>query len=466
MGSKKTDKNKMKIHLFLLLCTWPSTFGTITPNSSHLRQWIVHNSGYVRNGVDVCNVHHSRGLCSSLPLKKDDVIATIPQEVLITTSSATTFSRTAFTLSRKWETNLLPSPIMVQRMLIAVFLLEQIQSNNTSYSPYVDSLPSSLAHLPIFWSQKKLKSALQTSHLTDVLTNVHSLIEQGYSDGICPVVPSFCVHFTMQDYMWAIGIVRSRGFETEQGSVVMVPFGDMLNHNASPTVSWALRQGTVVLRSTSVLPAGTELSIFYGTLDAAKLLSTYGFSHNISRWKSTVLVPEDDEHGTPAAAFQLTTEIDTQAIKLIHFVCAQGLPATTIQDAMQKLNTLVKEHMREMESFSRSFSLAPRIQFDPELLYHARQYRAGELHVLDYWKNLTDTSRGSEKKRFHVGSTKYLMHGLYFRLVRIVRIVGKGKKEEEMFDVVFTSGTKILNVKRDDLLDEATYVHFLCSLQN
>ena len=461
---------------------------------NNLKSWILINGGYINRNIITCksiiNNHHQQqqqqqqqqGLClnNSTTLNANEIIAVIPSRILITTKTAIHYSRTAHTLYHKWtsisttatstsSSATLKTPvtktehIMLQRMLLAVFLLEQVKLDlNASFSPYVKSLPSSVSHLPLFWSKKKLIRGLQNSLMTDVLINVRTLIEQGYIDGICPIVPSFCTTFTKEEYLWAIGTVRSRAFErTEDDSLIMIPFGDVLNHNASPSVSWKLdTNGSIVLRSLSTLKKDTELSITYGTLDASKLLSTYGFAHNISVWKATLLVPQDKQSNTPSSAYQLTTEIDTQAISLIHFVCNKWSPFNSIHKAIKRLNTLIKTHMTVNKSDNS--------RDDGNALYYAKLYRAGEYNVLDYWKNLTEISlsrlhvskTNATRQRFYVGNACYLLHGNDFRLVRII-----AERSANLFDVQFAnSGTKILFVQREQLLDESSYLEYICSI--
>ena len=104
---------------------------------------------------------------------------------------------------------------------------------------------------------------------------------------------------------------------------------------------------------------------------------------------------------------------------------------------------------------------------------HGQRYRAGELRVLEYWKNLIMTSMQSnhvtKRAAASVGETKYYLHGNDFRIVRVVGTTQKkgeeGKEEHLYYDIMFQSGTRVRNVERGDLLDEYRYLQYLCSLR-
>jgi hypothetical protein len=271
----------------------------------------------------------------------------------------------------------------------------------------------------------------------------------------------------MNEYKWAIGTVRSRSFEMQNGSIVLVPFGDSLNHNATSTVSWQLKNGSIVLRATTDLSAeknDLELGMNYGSLDASKMFAVYGFVQNISIWKATLLVRENKELGTPSSAFQLTTEIEPQALNLLHFICRQNnniRKTTTVKENLKTIHDIVISHMNDFSSVNHISTLS---KYPPAGLHQARRYRAGELHVLNYWKQLTEKSLNKIKnQKLNVGETCYIIHGNHFQLVRIVSssTLNTG---DQLFDVMFQSGTKVRGVKREDLLDEHRALEYFCSL--
>ena len=105
-------------------------------------------------------------------IHRGDVLAVIPPTVLITSKTAVHYSNTASKLHKKWANMLSPDHIMLQRMLIAIFLLEQTAIGSRSpYFSYIKHLPSSVSHLPIFWSEEQMRMALQTSNIYK--NNIH-----------------------------------------------------------------------------------------------------------------------------------------------------------------------------------------------------------------------------------------------------------------------------------------------------
>ena len=488
-GGTEITMIKHRLALFLLLSFTFASIVQSSPQYLNLTSWITHNNGFIHPSIAICQSrNHRQGVCSipsnqssrsqrRPPIQQGDIVAIIPPRVLINTKTAVHYSKTARKLHERWSNVPVTGSVaafdhvFLQRVLLSVFLLEQTKDGARSpFYSYIEQLPSSMAHLPVFWSQEKLTLALQTSPMIQILGNIRKHIEQGYTDGICAVDPVFCQRFSMDQYKWAIGTVRSRAFETEQGDVVLIPLGDAFNHNATSSVSWEMKEGHVVLRARHLLTNNVELSLNYGTLDASKMLAVYGFVHNISVWRATVLVPPNKQFGTPLAAFQLTTEIDAQAADLIHFVCQQqrrrwqqqqqqqqqaqplpSKPTTTrsIKDRIQMLHDLVVSHMKESSNLHNEIEL-----------HHAQHYRAGEIQVLKYWKTLTEEALHdkNEEQTYPVGKNCYMVFGDHFELVRVVNQV-----DYDTVDVMFPSGTRVTGVKKDQLLGEVRYLQYLVS---
>ena len=131
---------------------------------------------------------------------------------------------------------------MLQQTILAIFFLEQSAKGESSpFSPYLDSLPSDVPHLPIFWSKDEMISnGLNGSNIMIVLDTIRSHLVDSYILGICPVVPEFCDKYTLDHYFWAVGLVRSRAFALKSGDVVVVPLADSLNHRGKASVMWEI----------------------------------------------------------------------------------------------------------------------------------------------------------------------------------------------------------------------------------
>jgi hypothetical protein len=237
-----------------------------------------------------------------------------------------------------------------------------------------------------------------------------------------------------------------------------------------------------VLRTTEdvVVPGGggegdgIELFLHYGTFDASKIFTTYGFApDDVAKWSATFLVAKKKKKtidlSARSAAFHLTNEIDDQAVQLVHHFCKDtSFQTPTIRESLQSLYDAVNSHI-SFPNIERMKDAVPHYSLE-----QGEKYRTGELRVLEYWKNLVRMSVLSTsmvKRAASVGETKYYLHGNDFRIVRIVgatRVEEEGGEEEEeevLYDVMFQSGTRVRNVKRGDLLDEYRYLQYLCSLR-
>lgn len=257
----------------------------------------------------------------------------------------------------------------------------------------------------------------------------------------------------------------------------------------------------------------------------------FGFVDRVSVWRATVVF--DDRHaaativaghygsggstsssksraegnsggGGSRRAFQLTTEVDDQAMDMVRNVCSttrndtSAVGSSLIASALGRLLTVVTEHLNLVAITDAD---AAAIKGASTTYRHAFRYRRGETHVLLYWQNLVKTAlevfeerrrtkNGEEQEQgtgtgarveLEVGSPAYL-HYIRgeFHLVRVVAVRSVTKQDAEkdadgdadddmsllskIFDVrFFPSGTKVVGVRRGELLDEASLLLYVVS---
>jgi hypothetical protein len=524
-----------------------------------------------KSGAGLC-VHPNPLLSPTPPLTNaEDVIAedviVVPQHLLITPSLAVRKSRAAAAVLQAWHPNpgLGLDPTHIHRKLaeiiLAMFLLEEEAEGIASgWFPYIGTLPNRLElrqRLPILWTLDEQQVSLGGSHMVNVLSTLRWNMAASYRNAVCPVTPKFCDRFDLEaDFLWALSIVQSRAFSLGgNDTLTLVPFGDMLNHQTRAVGPDILYREPVTSRTGGVSDddgkaassgnltffnrgpllmqrkPGTQLFSHYGSMDAAKTFSMFGFVDRVSVWRATVVF--DDRHaaativaghygsggstsssksraegnsggGGSRRAFQLTTEVDDQAMDMVRNVCSttrndtSAVGSSLIASALGRLLTVVTEHLNLVAITDAD---AAAIKGASTTYRHAFRYRRGETHVLLYWQNLVKTAlevfeerrrtkNGEEQEQgtgtgarveLEVGSPAYL-HYIRgeFHLVRVVAVRSVTKQDAEkdadgdadddmsllskIFDVrFFPSGTKVVGVRRGELLDEASLLLYVVS---
>jgi hypothetical protein len=92
----------------------------------------------------------------------------------------------------------------------------------------------------------------------------------------------FSPRCTYEDWVWASLVFQTRGFPTTNpdGTIgsLLVPFGDMLNHQPGPKSSGMTAAGNVFfLAANQDFEVGDEVTISYGPRSNLQLLYQYGF---------------------------------------------------------------------------------------------------------------------------------------------------------------------------------------------
>ena len=513
---------------------------------------VVHPHLVICTSTTMTDPHKGAGLCVHPNLRfsrsptpqpnKEEELIVVPQHLLITPSLAVRKCKTAAAVLRAWHLDQSPeidpaySHRKLTEIILALFLLEEEAKGSSSpFAPYLAALPSRhelRQRLPVLWTVEEQTVSLGGSHMVDVLSTLRSNMVASYNNTVCPVAPEFCDRFSLEvDFLWALSIVQSRAFSLgDHDTLTLVPFGDMINHEtkaSGPDIVYRerfLSETHVTSGKGGALSGGNltffnrisllqrdsgspQLFLHYGSMDAAKTFSVFGFVDRVSVWRATIVF--DEGHAAAAAAvaaqrgtirdgdgirhaFQLTTEVDDQAMDMVRYLSGVikndtlAYGSTQIARVLERLVTVVTEHLKYVTI---SDADAVEIEGASTVYRHALRYRRGEAHVLLYWRNLAKSGldlfeerrRGDAGPRarvaLEVGSSAYLHHG-DFHLVRVVAVRSDSEKATEsgvdvhgntlssknVYDVrFFPSGTKVVGVRREDLLDEASLLVYLIS---
>lgn len=195
---------------------------------------------------------------------------------------------------------------------VALFLMrEKMLGDDSSWKPYIDILPE-FTNSTIFWSEEEL-SELQGSQLMNTTLGVKELVVNEFAkleeEVILRDKKLFPFSITIDDFVWAFGMLRSRAFTRLQGqSLVLIPLADLINHNPNITAedyAWEVkgaglfsRELLFSLRNPIPVKAGDQVLIQYDLKkNNAELALDYGFVESRperNTYTLTLEIPESD----------------------------------------------------------------------------------------------------------------------------------------------------------------------------
>ncbi|XP_021747145.1 fructose-bisphosphate aldolase-lysine N-methyltransferase, chloroplastic-like [Chenopodium quinoa] len=195
---------------------------------------------------------------------------------------------------------------------VALFLMrEKKLGDSSAWKPYIDILPDS-TNSTIYWSEEEL-SKLQGSQLLNTTLGVKELVANEFAkleeEVIVPNKRLFPFDITLDDFLWAFGMLRSRAFTRLEGqSLVLIPMADLINHSPDITAqdyAWEVkgaglfsRELLFSLRNPIQVKAGGQVLIQYDLNKSnAELALDYGFTESRSErnaYTLTLEIPESD----------------------------------------------------------------------------------------------------------------------------------------------------------------------------
>ncbi|WP_223645696.1 SET domain-containing histone-lysine N-methyltransferase [Corallococcus sp. EGB] len=231
-----------------------------------------------------------RGVFAKVPIAPGEEVLRVPRACLVTLEVAR-----ASDIGRLIDAH---APGTSEECYLAAFLLQEQEREDSAWKPYLDVLPRSFPHLPLFFDAQEL-SLLQGSSALREVARWRELLLARYV-ALAERVPGFA-RFTPEAYLWAQHVLISRTFGlTVAGTLTrcFVPVADMLNHRASPRLAWGNTEegDAFVLVAREPVAAGEELHISYGVKPSCRFLLSYGFVPEDNPDDTLVLylgVPED-----------------------------------------------------------------------------------------------------------------------------------------------------------------------------
>ncbi|KAL1207733.1 [Fructose-bisphosphate aldolase]-lysine N-methyltransferase [Cardamine amara subsp. amara] len=194
---------------------------------------------------------------------------------------------------------------------VALFLIREKYEEDSSWRVYFDILPQS-TNSTVFWSEEEL-AELKGTQLLSTTLGVKEFVENEFlkleQEILLPNKDLFSSRITLDDFIWAFGILKSRAFSRLRGqNLVLIPLADLINHNpAITTEDYAYeikgaglfsRDLLFSLKSPVYVKAGEQVYIQYDLNKSnAELALDYGFvesNPNRNSYTLTMEIPESD----------------------------------------------------------------------------------------------------------------------------------------------------------------------------
>jgi hypothetical protein len=251
------------------------------------------------NGMDTSEAPYRIGLVedddtdnatlfATQDIREDDLIATIPSSVMMTTETALESPIGSF-ISKVPPLRSAPS------IILALHVLAEALDESSRFSPYIGMLPSSFS-IPYsfpFTAEQLLSLRPSAAHLRAIKTTRSQVVQYtklydllSRDPAACPALPF--ERFTYKNFEWAISVVMTRQNSlVSDGSgqsslLALVPVWDLCNHAPGrQTTSVLLDQesGLTQVECTAMknFSSGDPITIFYGQRSNIDLLLYSGF---------------------------------------------------------------------------------------------------------------------------------------------------------------------------------------------
>ena len=214
-----------------------------------------------------------RGVIAKSPIKKDEIILSIPKECLISLELVleTEYGKKIGEIMF----NELTSP---KHCLLSSFIL--FEKNNPKWKFYFDLLPKDFSNFPIFYTDDELQYLKGSPFLNQILDK-KSDMKKDYLK-LCEYIPLFN-QFTFDQFMEARMIISSRIFGisiNNNKTDVLVPYADLLNHKRPRQTQWYYddKINSFVIQATEDILIGKEIFDSYGKKTNGRFLLNYGFA--------------------------------------------------------------------------------------------------------------------------------------------------------------------------------------------
>ncbi|XP_073524481.1 SET domain-containing protein 4 isoform X2 [Phyllobates terribilis] len=267
--------------------------GTSTVNLSHEGQYVqlmrwMKERGFRDKRLRTAHFPDTgRGLMSAQRLQPGELIISLPESCLLTTS--TVLSSYLGKYIRRWR-----PPVSPLLALCTFLVLERHIGERSPWKPYLDVLPSAY-DCPVYWEAEtvnflpdpvKHKAVEQRSAVQELFSSA-----QPFFRSLNPLFPEILEDIlTYEAVRWAWCTVNTRTvyknhgqrecFTAEQDVYALAPYLDLLNHSVGVQVEAAFNEKSRCYEIRTMVPYKNYEQVFicYGHHDNQRLLLEYGFT--------------------------------------------------------------------------------------------------------------------------------------------------------------------------------------------
>ena len=236
--------------------------------------WLKENGAKIENLSIQNKINGEREVISKYDLRENDNVVKIPKKLIITDEHAEDTYYGQCLLNGDYS--------KINNLGIALVAIYMLTTFNTDcfFKPYYDILPTDINHFPIFWSKKELLR-LQGSNILNKISDRIGSFKNDYNV-IVENCPGFKEQFPFKHFVYVRTLIGSRNFGIQvngKNRVAMIPFADMLNHDASPSTKWYYSQqsGCFHMDMNKSVNSGIEITDTYGKKCNSNYLLFYGF---------------------------------------------------------------------------------------------------------------------------------------------------------------------------------------------
>ncbi|PNW82543.1 hypothetical protein CHLRE_06g283200v5 [Chlamydomonas reinhardtii] len=234
----------------------------MTKDEQALLDWVIAEGGELRVTIsrDEAGV---RGLYTTQPVKKGEVIVSIPQHIVLSVKN-------------------------VAAAEASPQLLKEIHSPCSRLRPYLDTLPGPDGVLTAYnWPEEYIKY-LADPAMEEQLKNSFKLHARntwlGHNDDEMEVTIPEAIgrkNITLKEWEHVVSLLSSRTFSIRKGALSLVPVLDLVNHDVRD-INQLGNSSTVDLVAGKDLAAGEQVTITYGSMRNDELLMYYGFVDTVT----------------------------------------------------------------------------------------------------------------------------------------------------------------------------------------
>ena len=214
----------------------------------------------------------NRGVIAKAPIKKNEIIMTIPKSCLISLEVA--YATPLGKEIKKFMYKELNSP---KHCVLSAYYLSEEKSERWKF--YFDLFPKDFTIFPVFYKKKELE-LLEGSPFLRQIFEKRKEMKCDY-DIICSHIPSFAQYSYMK-FVKARLIISSRIFGVcieGTNTDVLAPYADLLNHRSPRQTNWYYDDslGSFVIQAIDDISEGSEIFDTYGMKTNSRFLMNYGF---------------------------------------------------------------------------------------------------------------------------------------------------------------------------------------------